>query len=360
MEENNECRELKKLPYLICFVGFLRHILNRECRCMTNGVVLVADSWMTTTVFARLMCENGRIVDLIRRWLPKCEHPANYKIGLLVLQGQKQSEIKAYLDETDFLPVVIAGGILPPYLRTGRYIFRVHDEDVAALRGAEFSSLMTRFKKYVTKNINVIWPLLRQLPTSTIWQEYQGDMETRCLYEILIATAEVVKMFVRHESDEETANTVWIEFYRECMRRIEEIPDFAGGEILASEVPDIFTEYLENHPEISVSSTIGLSDVVFAMVLQGEAILYDDEYYYLPEKLFRKVFAPFLETVSIIELKKQFAEGEIIKKTSEDYTAKKQFSTKSGMRERKRMIWFNKKSLLTEDNLALEDLFEKR
>jgi len=362
MERCEESGMLKKLPWMISAFGYVNYIIQRKVETLDNGFVLIADDEAQARQFAEAFCSpKGCNAVRIYNWKKKSQKPRNYEVGVLLIQKEhRQPEVESFLNEKDFLPVIVSGGILPDYLKTGRYLFRLSMQDVEIIRGNAFYEWMIAYQEYVRSNKDGICRKLEKLHSSMAWDEYYGDVSKRRLYELLLATVSIIADFIWDRFDEREASVYRSEGMEICRAWLNQMDDFSTGEDLAERVADCVTEYLDQNPSVLIRSIDHVDLETSKAISNDEALLYDAEFYYIPQSLFMKMCAPLLETVSTVELKQQMAAEGLLKKTSEDYTSKKMFTNVAGSKTRIRVFWIFKECLILEDNLTLEDLYEEK
>ena len=84
------------------------------------------------------------------------------------------------------------------------------------------------------------------------------------------------------------------------------------------------------HVDVVVSNVDNVSGHAYEAMKVDKAILYDEEFYYFPERLIKEIAQPLMETMAIGELKKMLKDQGIIVCNGQGYTIKKRFTTMSG------------------------------
>ena len=89
-------------------------------------------------------------------WNNKSEKPDNYFVGLILSRGKNIEHVQEFLQERDFLSVVITGGILPDSLRTDTYIMRITDGTMEALRNPQILKMLCEIGDRCTNEIDYL------------------------------------------------------------------------------------------------------------------------------------------------------------------------------------------------------------
>lgn len=91
----------------------------------------------------------------------------------------------------------------------------------------------------------------------------------------------------------------------------------------------------------------------------GNEILFDKNFYFIPEQLLKKICSPLLETASFVQIKKELKNSGMIESNDVDgnYTVKVCcFNFDTGKTQRFRFLKIHKENLMTDEGLTLEDL----
>lgn len=269
----------------------------------------------------------------------------------------KEEEIIEFLAEEGFLPVVVCGGILPDYLRNGRYIFRLKKEDVESVSTRQFEDKIADFRAYVVGNIPEVCGILGSLDRSMAIGEFRGNHYEKKIFKTFIGVA---RIYARYLQKTKTESEVW-EFFqkyvKEAEKRIRKMPEFGSSEELTEMISSMVWDYISANKQVVLTEKTMLTGEMYEALKKDIFILFDDEYYYFPPRLLMTICEPLLQTSSEPELKKHLREGGVLYCNSADYTVKKNIMTVYGTKERPRFLWVHKEFLLSPDNLRLEDIF---
>lgn len=352
--------QMKWLPLTLYGNSFLRFVLEHYGYVLDEGIVLVADDEMQVRQIVSEYIQNFKNGRDVQGWKRRRQHLENYQCAFLKLERRHtEPEVLDFLAEKDFLPVVICGGILPEYLRSAHYVFRVGKEDLAAIKSPEFAEDIGCFQNYILSHIPEICNNIGELESSIALEEYEDEEELKGIFSVFIGAARIYAMYLR-QTDSERGSVYFLEKYdAELKWRLAQMTEFASG----SEIPEMLSElvwdYIEIHPEIQIVDEDYIDGSGWKHIETGMAIVFDKKYYLFPPRLFMAICKPLLQNMSEPELKKVLKGEGILYCNTADYTVKKTLTNVFGAKERVRFLWIGKEFLLSSDNLYLEDVAEK-
>lgn len=357
-----QCSEVCRIgwiPLVIYGSSFLRALLMEYGYALDEGLILVADSEAQSRRFIGTYCEStGGNGYRMKTWNSRSIKPGNYCCALLPLKKSNREEaIEDFLSEQDFVPIVVAGGLLPEYLRTDRYIFRLGKEDVKAVSSVEFAEKIRGFRNFITKKISTMCKILERAKSSIILTEYDGDEETQQIFSACVVIALIYAEYLRETKTEREIADFLSDFVSETREKIQKMSEFASGEELPEMLSALIWEVVSSDEKIKVVDITLVNGTAYTSLKEKSAILFDDKFYYFPPELFLKICEPLRQTASTTQLKKRMRKDGIIHCNSADHTVKKEITNVFGAKETQRFIWVYKEYLLSEDNLRLEDVF---
>ncbi|WP_343083960.1 hypothetical protein [Blautia producta] len=357
MERCKENGEMNWLMLTVWGTSFMRYISHEYGCTLDSGFVLVADDQRQAR---RFITEYKRALNngiQIMKWNTRCVRPENYHCAFLLLQKEmKEEEIVRFLMQQDFLPIVVVGGILPDFLKTDFYIFKIKNKDIEGLEDERNRLIYSELRQYIIENVEEVCTILQRVETSTAMLEYDGPQEMRGLFRIMVGISSVFGSYIRKTRTEAEVSAFSIKYLHESKVRIFQFSDFSSGENLRETFSQLLWKYVEENERVKISDISMVDGETCQALRESSVILYDLEYYYLPPELFRDICQPLLETISIPEVKKQLKTEGILYCNSMDYTVKKQIINVFGNIERPRLLWICKEELLLPDNLFLEEV----
>ena len=359
MGRNDEICKITWLALMLLGSAFLRVILSDFGSQMDEGFVILTDQEIEARQFITDYCGNaGRNGQRIYKWKREKMQVSNFCCGMLLLNPKKPVEAMEFLEETEFFPVGVTGGIVPAELRCARYIFRATREDTLYMQKEESADSIGKFQTFIISETETVCKVIRSAQNSTALAEYQGRDEYLRLFTSCITIGKVYKSYLEQDTSDGDAERFWKNFLRETYRRIQTIPDFASGEDLCEMVADLVWTYVKQQGNVLLADAEQICGRAFNALEENRLIIYDTEYYYFTTPLFSEIFRPLLQTMSVPELKRCMSDEGILRCNSSDYTVKKQVTTVYGTKERIRVLRMTKEMLMSRDNLFLEDFFD--
>lgn len=337
--------------------SFLRFLLRDFGYALDDGLVLVADNESQSRRFMKKYCEatSGNGCQMLT-WNSRSKVPNNYSaIFMLLKRTHKEEAVDEFLAQDGFLPVLVAGGVLPDYLRVDRYILRLTKEDMEAVNGAEFAEEIKKFRNFLTQKVTDVCKILARVKRSLPVEDYNG--EKLDFFMTCLAISMVYAEYMREAKPESKIVDFLSDFEIETRERIRQMSEFASGEELAERLAGLVWGYFEENPEVVLVDREAVDGTAYQALKADSAVLFDEAYYYFPVNLLTRICEPLLQTCSMPQLKRQLRDESIIHCNSADYTVKKEVILVYGVKETQRFIWVYKDQLLSPDNLRLEDVF---
>lgn len=353
------CRDGQIIWSMLTIYGssFLRFLLSDFGYALDDGLVLVVDNESQSRCFIKNYCKatSGDGCQMLT-WNSRSKVPNNYSaIFMLLKRTHKEETVEEFLAQGAFLPVIIAGGVLPDYLRADRYILRLTKEDVEYVSGVEVADEIKKFREFITQKTSTVCKVLERVGSGLLLEDYAGekaDFFTTC-----IAVGMIYAEYLRETESERVVADFLNDFEIETKKRIEKMPEFASGEELTERLAGLVWNYLGEHPDVVLADREAVDGSTYQALKADSAVLFDEIFYYFPVNLLTRICEPLLETSSTPQLKRQLREESVIHCNSADYTVKKEITLVYGVKETQRFIWIYKDKLLSPDNLRLEDVF---
>ena len=353
-----ETGKMNWITLVIFGSSFLRVILGDYGNQLDEGIIILTDNEAEARQFILNYCRiskgNGQ---RIYRWKKGNFQLDNYCCGLLLLNSKKTEEALEFLEETDFFPILVSGGVLPDELRYARYIFRTTHEDTLNLQQEGAADLIEKFRAYLVSEIDDVCKIIELSKRSLAITKFHGSNEYKNLFSLLVAIGKVYEKYLVEHISEEMGNEFWNNYLSETCKRIEKISDFASGDDLQEFIAELIWTYMEQNADVLLADADEITGEAYSALKGNRIILYDATYYYFSTELFSEMCKPLLQTMSMPGLKKHMSDEGILHCNSADYTVKKQIVTVYGTRERVRMLRIVKEKVMSRENLLLEDFF---
>lgn len=336
---------------LISGLAFLRPLLRDAGFDTDEGLVLLFDTSKIARQFfaACTECLNATEVGSLKKDVTA----ENYQAGFHICRPSDDPDLlEDFLLNKDFLPVVISGGQIPTCLEEP-YIIRISSEPFNVII-YDFFEEFDEFADYVIENTETVVERLETVDISRFLQVSAVGNEDVLILQTFLAVGVIWDDFIQSVTP---SQEFFEDFFLQCAYMVKKMRDFFDHIDMKDEISDMFFQYLEDHPEIKISHANEVTSVGLNAIEACKAILYDTDFYYIPERLVKKICEPLLATKSLGTLKKQLAGEGIIERNSDGYTVKKKFWTVYGNSDRMRAIKFKKEALLSREGLNLEEFF---
>ena len=349
MERDYEVCQVGWLPCSIWTIGFLREIFEDYGVSCDSGFLLIVDDLYQERLFKNEFAKssNGSVVRVELKKLKK-GLLNNYCTGIATLGDDATKEnVDRYLEEQGFFPVLITGTILPSEFREGYFVFKIQEADLACITTKVFSEHLLEMKQFIVKNVKSICQALDLLDTSSD-MVYAAEVRYKNLFKLFLAVSEVYRLFWRNKYGENFEAEFRKYYIANALRYMKKIADFSDG----TDISEILAENAFACVDTGMLRAACQADEVdqesLCMLNAGNAVVYDEEFYYFSESGLHNLCRPLLEQMSWLELKQLMAEKGLIDRVESGFTSKKTF-TVDGISQRIRVMKVHREALLSEN-----------
>lgn len=342
--------EIEKQLMLISGLAFLRPLLQDSGFDTSEGLVLLFDTHKNAQYFLNECVRNVNAVEVGS--LKKGVSVENYEAAFHILRCSADADLLVdFFHNKAFYPVLLSGGQIPTYLDEP-IVIRIFSAPFDKVMRS-FSRKFEMFAKYVAKNADTVVKKLKSLHVSKYLKHAAVENEEKRILQTFLAVGFVWNDFM---SSITLPLAFFDDFARQCLSMVKKSRDFFDHVDLEEEMSEVIFQYLEHHPEVKIFHANEVTQAGLNAIEVSEAILFDDDFYYIPERLVKRICAPLLATKSVGVLKEELAKEGIIVCNLDGYTVKKKYWTVDGNSNRMRAIKFVKDMLITREGLALEEL----
>lgn len=277
----------------------------------------------------------------------------NNRIGLHVFgRYEEERRIYEFLQEDTFTPVIIICGMLPDFLRAGQNLIVL--EQGVEIQQAAISQAFQGFCAYIRNNPQLLQRQIRLCKSAEFLR--QGGKEP--LYISLEAAAEVFCGYFRESHDETQTKEMRISLHQaisqgmglaECYAEDMESTDF---------IKKAVENYIDGNSWIRIGSVEEIDGELTKAVERNEAILFDGEFYYLPEKIFRSACELFRNAISVLGVKRALLESGFLccnDAKEGNFTVKKLLTNVFGYSFRPRFLKIRREFFVSGNSLGLEE-----
>lgn len=355
-QENTVRMSDGRLIQLLGIAGELNYVFNAKQFGLDKGIALLLHENISIGNFvANFQDECGAVrVNVPKR---SCEKAVrNYQLAVCEYSKyQKWEELASFLDIKKFVPVVVVKGIVPDELRDMAYIIEISPEMDKSMKRPKFRAEVDTMIKFIRENPDVVVRELELLHTTEMF--LKNDNNSLLLKNLLAAMCVYVAFYRTTHTDMETV-AVKAEIEREiqeCARRAEELTEEYD---CTDAVKTAINLYFERNRNLEIYEVSEVNEQVLKAVKVGKAVLFDNDFYYISEGLFKSACSSLLTVLSFIQIKKNLRdEGFLVCNRIENtnFTVKKVFGDKKGQSFRERVIKLQKEFLVSRDGLYLEE-----
>lgn len=330
---------------MVSSLAFTRTAMEYYGVRLDKGIALIADDDEMASLLEMTLCEGFDAVR-IEFGRGKNVQPLNYQCGVKVYDlHDKEEKILEFLRETSFLPVVIVGGIVPKFMVQKAYLFRCS----ASVGEVQFvAELYAQFREWFMKNPQNVQEIIESVKKEKIGQVKNGMEGYISIQKCVVVTCflwDVTMAILGIPEDERKKEAE--NYLLNMIRAINNMEEYG-------EDCDVYDAVRLCIRDSVMKEKYCVVDVKCVQVYNPNTILYDDDYYYIPDKMLQHMCEGILRCVSFLQLKKEMADIGMIKcgEGTKNYTVKKMISLS---RERKRFIKIPKDYLLDDTGLGLEN-----
>ena len=323
---------------------------------MEKGIILIADDEESAIAIKSMLEAHMDAVGVRLRGRKECQ-PLNYQMGVHVYNRlDDERKVMDFLEEQEFLPIVIASGMSPEILIGRGYALRC-----TAIE-KDFMEAEKRYKSFsgfTKRNVSVVCDLIKQISKYSDmiedphkkYQKYQ-KMVKNFMTVILIWDS----IYEEHGREKEKIGREEERLKALIWSSIETMERNDGTYDVQDPVKKCFIEQAsKGKMGISQLGEDSATDEI------ENHILYDDDFYYVTDSTLRTICAPLLKTVSFVKLKNEMVASGMVDCNDgnlKNFTKKKLIWRSFGWQERVRFVWIKKEALMTKEGLLLEDIGE--
>lgn len=339
---------------MINILAEINPFLKEEGLSHSGGIIVFTETSAAKNQFLSQMKAAGGVEVKTTKSRSDDDIPNNCFAIYTYKRYDKDVDVLAFLDQEEFFPIVLIYSVIPDVLqmRENIWVFKALKDEVMAQVLKELQA----FKRYIRENPLIFQREMRLIRSSNVLQDTQRG---NSLILGLIAAAQAYAIFYRERHDEnETA--LKVNTLRNVINDFAEISEsYIGKFDILPSVKWAVERYVENTEDLRIGNIYEVERELLEAVQNDNAILYDSEWYYIPQTVFKDICKKNLELVSDIVIKEELYKAGMLscnelQKTN--FTVKKIFFTSYGECLRKRFLKISKEFFITEDTLALEEL----
>lgn len=337
---------------LLSAMAEIRPFLVDAGLALRHGLVIFAEDWRDCDKTEKELLNLGAIE--CKTLGKKRSKVRNHLVGIhRYMKTDKEEAVQEFLVEEEFIPVLLTYGMIPDFLENQAEILPVFKSGETKMLDTlkEFEL----FRLYAHRNPDILQREIELFMTS---QFYLQNEESSSLSIVLEATATVFCSLFRNWNTEQETNQ-----RREKLKKVIECIVYSSEEYgeeyeFLEIVKRTVEEFIEENPQILICRYDEIEGEVINAVYNSTAILFDDEYYYLPDGILRKACEPILCAISLPRIKRQlFEEGYLHCANAKKghYTVKKMVTNSYGIPLRVRFLKISREFFAPIGEMGLEE-----
>jgi len=356
MEQDKKINEIANCIdciFLLTAYGHLRVLMEDAGLGLHKGVIVfVPDPYQTEEIiqsFVLCGAERGQI------WGNKLPTGLNYTTKIVQCQPQyRQSAVLEFLAQTEYFPVLIVSQKIPDWLQDYSNILLVEeidDQNYVKLDSAKSRATeLQNFLDFSHRQTQMLWDFLAGVK-NTVW--YDQISSKRRYYVGLYCVAKAFAYYI-------VADNTGVELSENYHQLVHEtICDASDYDYFEMNMGLIFYKnliaYLNNNKKIFLESVDEIQGEVIKAVKKEEAILYDHDFYYMPDKIFGEIATKMDNVISKRHLKLVLLHEQVLvcNNTRSNYSIKKLLTSAYGETLRVRFLKFSREKLEEGQQLSL-------
>lgn len=276
----------------------------------------------------------------------------NNRIGLHQYSlYDKEKEIFEFLYSENFTPIVLSNGMIPDFLKEGFNL-------IIFEQGITRPSLLLHAFQEFCNNIHTNPVLLqRQIRLCRTSEFFKDDCENP-FYLSMESAAEVFCNFYRENHDEAETGKKRLLFHQAIAHHLELAECYTEDLEATDLIKKALENYIDENSWVQIGRVEEIDGELTKAVERDEAILFDGDFYYLPEKIVRSACRPFRNVASILSVKRALLESGFLycnNAKEGNFTVKKLLTNVFGYTFRPRFLKISKEFFQSNDSLGLEE-----
>lgn len=249
----------------------------------------------------------------------------------------KGEKLHSFLVTDDDIPIILTHGLVPEKLQDSENIIFLRRINLEGIDDLNY--LLEDCKRFVHQNPNLIQRELKFFKKSKF---FEGQMERNPLRVFLETSVRVLCLYLRELGEYEAMIEIIYKYLQNILDNNEKMMDNLLEEY---EIEDLirksFLQFFSKHEEIILGNVDEVEKELWEAVKKENAVLYDRQWFYIPEKLLKASCEEFLDSISFLQIKHDLRERKILmcnETGNMNYTIKKMFTNSFGYSCRVRFL----------------------
>ena len=348
--------QMMTLPQQVSLLELAAHfqlLLKDAGLGIRQGIILQAENSETLGEFFDLAEQLGARVITGQRQMMLC-YPNDRMVLIHFQRIYKEGILEEFLARRDITPVVAISGMLPTSLRNcGEVVcIAVGKEDD---NQKEEMDEYKQFLDYAHEHPDIIYGWFKQFRTSLRYDQLKEVSRIRVSLETV---AYALCGFFRKAHGEQEAKYRMLRLRKYVEWMCQAADNGQDDMDVVKDIQGCLFKFLDEHSEMWIGPIVQAGDRIKKATDAEAIMLYDSDFYFIPEKLLREACTPILNAVSFLRLKEALRETGCLvcnRTNIQNYTVKKLLWTTSGEVIRPRFLKMDKLMLDNTTQLTIEE-----
>lgn len=356
MEKNHSTFEIEEAVdaiFLLSAYAHVRPLFKEVGLSIYEGlIILITDLSRKEGIikaFEQCGCVNSRIY---RNKIPSFP---NYKLVMIENQSFYRADIiEEFLACAGYFPMLIICGVIPENVKGHKNIICLeHEIDNGIEYAEERGDLFKSFAAYSHENADDLVDVLKKFKGSGNFKKIN---EKPALYQALYGTSILYYYYRTSFVKNIEPSSHFFDRMESCIRRLcesSEIYDRDTG--ISSTITNLLLKYFDTRNDFLFGKLDRVEGKLLSAVRKERAILYDEDFYYAPEKLLREATKSLQPILSYTAIKRElYQDGVLVcNDVLHSYTVKKILVNAYGEVMRFRFLKLKRSRIDSEDGLSI-------
>ncbi|MDY5483395.1 MAG: hypothetical protein SPF91_04285, partial [Clostridium sp.] len=317
------------------------------------GFLMIMEKGGITESVARAMEEK---FDAKRLRNMKSRNFQNDRLNFYIKKrGDTDAELEGFLRGDDYVSVLLqTGGRGDVFYFTPPVLCLEERDLVQLISGQNFVREIDDFENFIVNSQAAACSCLKFVKESA----WYLDLCDNLLFCGLRATISLMQIYLVQSQVEEIA-AAKLDRAKTVLNMLIKRAECVDDDGVFAIVRDLLEDYLSSSFLPVISSIDAIDDEMVKAMEENRALLFDDDFYYIPDQILKQACAPLLCERGFYSLKNQLVEEGVIiinKQENPNYTIKKQVRSQKGKIMRGRFLKLSREKFVAEGKLTLEEV----
>lgn len=260
-----------------------------------------------------------------------------------------------YLDnDSRAVPAIVVPKAIPFCLQNSVNIIPL--AELNPIKNTPYMQLnVSKFTSYVRKNPEWICSMIKLFSSSSIYETNTSESSLVLAFKL---AAYLFSSFFRLSNSEIETN-VLLEQLLDLITDFENVMEYYSNDAdVLFATRKLFKNFAFENNDILVADVNDIDGAVYEALTRDSAIIYDEKFYFVPEKLFKMACEPLASTISFLNIKRALHEENILARNENEasgFTIKKIIVSSYGIITRIRFLKIRKEFFFSVNEPNIEE-----